>query len=237
MSHPFAFAATTSSRAPNFERASRPKRRRNFWVSFVRRGGGTMISNPRSWKRILERIRHFYERSGYYGAEVRAGRVQQDGKFVDIEIVDPRRRPGARPLGVAPGTRGSVDELRPSGAGGDRYRKGRRLRTAPSRGIGQGDLYPARRHGVRLRRGHPGSGGRSRSASCRRDLSSRDRHSLQGRAGHVRRARRLARGGRAPNLRPEIGSSLRIDRARSGATRAGQLGGIRVGRGGARSLR
>jgi len=42
---------------------------------------------PEVLQRDLERIRHLYQRRGYYGTEVRAGRVLPQGKYVDVEIL------------------------------------------------------------------------------------------------------------------------------------------------------
>ena len=42
---------------------------------------------PEVLEKDLERIRHYYQRRGYYDTEVRAGRVVSKGKFVDVEIL------------------------------------------------------------------------------------------------------------------------------------------------------
>ena len=114
MSHPFAFAATTSSRAPSFERRIATRETPKFLGLFRASWRRYDDFEPEVLEKDLERIRHFYQRSGYYGAEVRAGRVQQDGKFVDIEILIREGRSGARPLGLAPGSRGQAARARPS---------------------------------------------------------------------------------------------------------------------------
>ena len=112
---------------------------------------------PEVLEKDLERIRHFYERSGYYGAEVRAGRVKQDGKFVEVEILiregDPVHVRSVSLLGLEGRTTSFVLRVQ----GGDRYRKGRRLRTAPSRYVGQGNLHLARRHGYAYAEVTPGA--------------------------------------------------------------------------------
>jgi outer membrane protein insertion porin family/translocation and assembly module TamA len=52
----------------------------------------------------LERIRHYYQRRGFYDAEVLAGRILPQGKFVDVEILiregDPVRVHSVAPRGL-----------------------------------------------------------------------------------------------------------------------------------------
>ncbi|HKQ69654.1 MAG TPA: POTRA domain-containing protein, partial [Polyangiaceae bacterium] len=42
---------------------------------------------PEVLEKDLERLRHFYERHGYYDTQIRAGRVVESGKFVEVEIL------------------------------------------------------------------------------------------------------------------------------------------------------
>jgi outer membrane protein insertion porin family/translocation and assembly module TamA len=42
---------------------------------------------PEVLAKDLERVRHYYQRRGYYDAEVRAGRILPEGKLVDVEVV------------------------------------------------------------------------------------------------------------------------------------------------------
>ncbi|HEY3593399.1 MAG TPA: POTRA domain-containing protein, partial [Polyangiaceae bacterium] len=48
---------------------------------------------PEILQKDLERIQHYYQSKGYYGTEVRAGRVLRAGKYVDVEILIRQGKP------------------------------------------------------------------------------------------------------------------------------------------------